>query len=60
MFTMTASRYNVLKYYEYARTNDIFVAYAIVPPASVKSADSVVTVKQTSLPTSKWGANVGF
>jgi 4-hydroxyphenylacetate 3-monooxygenase len=51
---------NVRKYYEYARTNDIFVAYAIVPPASVKSADSVVTVKQTSLPTSKWGANAGL
>ena len=50
---------NVRKYYEYARTNDIFVAYAIVPPASVKSADSVVTVKQTSLPT-KWGANAGL
>ena len=38
----------------------LFITYAIVPPAGVKSADSVVTIKQTSLPTSKWGASAGL
>jgi 4-hydroxyphenylacetate 3-monooxygenase len=51
---------NVRSYYEHARKNDLFVTYAIVPPASVKSADSVVTIKQTSLPTSKWGEQAGL
>ncbi len=51
---------NVTKYFEYARENDLFTTYAIVPPAGVKSADSVVTMKQTSLPTSNWGASAGL
>ncbi|MGE4167923.1 MAG: 4-hydroxyphenylacetate 3-hydroxylase family protein [Xanthobacteraceae bacterium] len=51
---------NVTKYFELARENDLSITYAIVPPASVKSADSVVTVKQTSLPTSNWGASAGL
>lgn len=51
---------NVKKYHQFARENDLFITYAIVPPASVKSADSVVTIKQTSLPTSKWGEQAGL
>lgn len=51
---------NVTSYYEHAREKDLFITYAIVPPASVKSADSVVAMKQTSLPTSKWGEQAGL
>ena len=51
---------NVKSYYKLAREKDLFITYAIVPPASVKSADSVVTIKQTSLPTSKWGEQAGL
>lgn len=51
---------NVTNYYKQARDKDLFITYAIVPPASVKSADSVVAMKQTSLPTSKWGEQAGL
>ena len=51
---------NVKSYYQLARAKDLFITYAIVPPASVKSANSVVTIKQTSLPTSKWGEQAGL
>jgi 4-hydroxyphenylacetate 3-monooxygenase len=51
---------NITRYYTQARAKDLSVAYAIVPPASVKSADSVVSGKQTSLPTSQWGAQAGL
>jgi 4-hydroxyphenylacetate 3-monooxygenase len=51
---------NVKQYYALAREKDLFVAYAIIPPASVKSADSVVTLKQSSLPSSKWGTAAGL
>jgi 4-hydroxyphenylacetate 3-monooxygenase len=30
---------NILDYYRYVRDNDLFVAYAVVPPAGAKSAD---------------------
>jgi 4-hydroxyphenylacetate 3-monooxygenase len=51
---------NVTAYHKLAREKDLYIAYAIVPPASVKSADAVVTQKQTSLPTSKWGEQAGL
>lgn len=51
---------NITRYYAEARKRDLSVAYAIVPAASVKSADSVVAGKQTSLPSSKWGAQAGL
>ncbi len=51
---------NVIDYHEEARRKDLSVAYAIVPAASVKSADSVVSGSQTSLPTSKWGGQAGL
>jgi 4-hydroxyphenylacetate 3-monooxygenase len=51
---------NVRRYYAFARDKDLFITYAIVPPAGVKSADSVVTLKQSSLPTSKWGTAAGL
>lgn len=51
---------NVKAYFDYARENDIYVTYAIVPPAGVKSADSVVTTSQISAPGAKWGASAGL
>ena len=51
---------NITNYYKFARDNDLFVAYAIVPPAGAKSADVTTTSKQTAAPDSKWGANAGL
>jgi 4-hydroxyphenylacetate 3-monooxygenase len=51
---------NILDYYQYARDNDLYVAYAVVPPAGAKSADVTKISKQTAAPDSKWGANVGL
>src|SRR5262249_14146625 len=50
----------LLKYYQYARERDLFIAYAIVPPAGVKSVDAVVSKAQTSAPTAKWGSAAGL
>ena len=50
----------LLKYYEYARERDLFVAYAIVPPAGVKSVDAVVPRAQVSAPSAKWGTAAGL
>ena len=51
---------NLRRYYQYARESDPYLAYAIVPPAGVKSADAVVTQKQVSAPAAKWGAAAGL
>jgi len=51
---------NLLKYYEHCRTNDLYVTYAIVPPAGVKSADAVVAKSQTSAPEARWGTAAGL
>ena len=51
---------NILDYYRYVRDNDLFVAYAIVPPAGAKSADVATISKQTAAPDAKWGANAGL
>jgi len=51
----------LLKYYGYAREKDLFISYAIVPPAGVKSADAVVSKAQTSAPGAlKWGTAAGL
>jgi 4-hydroxyphenylacetate 3-monooxygenase len=51
---------NIVDYYNYVRENDLFVGYAIVPPAGAKSADVTTISKQTAAPDSKWGANAGL
>jgi 4-hydroxyphenylacetate 3-monooxygenase len=51
---------HILEYYRHIRDNDLFVAYAVVPPAGAKSADSMSNLKQTAAPDSKWGANAGL
>lgn len=40
---------NILDYYRYVRDNDLFVAYAVVPPANAKSADPTSNAKQTAV-----------
>lgn len=51
---------NVKRYFDHARKNDLYLTYAVVPPAGVKSVDPVVTLKQTSAPDSKWGDTAGL
>lgn len=51
---------NLMRYFEYARQNDLYVAYAIVPPAGVKSADAVVAKAQASVPNARWGSAAGL
>jgi 4-hydroxyphenylacetate 3-monooxygenase len=51
---------NIKKYYDYVRDNDLFIAYAVVPPAGAKSADPTAILKQASAPDAKWGANAGL
>src|SRR5690606_23161923 len=51
---------NVRNYFRKAREEDLFISYAIVPPAGVKSADSVVTQAKASLPRSKWATDAGL
>jgi 4-hydroxyphenylacetate 3-monooxygenase len=51
---------NLMKYFEYARENDLYIAYAIVPPAGVKSQDAVVAKAQTSVPNARWGSAAGL
>ncbi len=51
---------NIVDYYHYVRDNDLFVGYAIVPPAAAKSADVTTTSAQSAAPDSKWGANAGL
>lgn len=51
---------NIQEYYRYVRDNDLFVTYAIVPPAGAKSADAMSNSKQTAAPDSKWGEGAGL
>lgn len=51
---------NLLRYYRMARERDLFIAYAIVPPAGVKSVDAVVAKSQTSAPDARWGNAAGL
>lgn len=41
-------RSNVLEYYRRIRDRDLFVTYAIVPPAATRSRDSVVTTEKNA------------
>lgn len=51
---------NLLAYYRHIRDNDLFVAYAVVPPAGAKSADPLSIQRTTAAPDSKWGSNAGL
>jgi 4-hydroxyphenylacetate 3-monooxygenase len=51
---------NLMRYFDYARENDLYIAYAIVPPAGVKSTDAVVAKAQTSVPNARWGSAAGL
>ena len=51
---------NIMAYYRYVRDNDLFVAYAVVPPASAKSADPISSMQATPGLDPKWGNNAGL
>ena len=51
---------NILNYWRHCRDNDLYLAYAILPPASAKAASSVSTTKEVAAPESKWGAHNGL
>ena len=51
---------HLMDYWRYVRDNDLYIVYAIVPPAGAKSADTLSTAKETAAPGSKWGAHAGL
>lgn len=50
---------NIMDYWRYVRDNDLYLAYAVVPPSSVKSVDPVV-IKARSEAKGQWGKVQGF
>jgi 4-hydroxyphenylacetate 3-monooxygenase len=51
---------NILNYWRYCRDNDLYLAYAILPPASAKATSAVATTKDVSAPDSSWGTHNGL
>jgi 4-hydroxyphenylacetate 3-monooxygenase len=51
---------NIVDYYRYIRDNDLYVGYAVVPPAGAKSADVTQASKSIAAPDAKWGSNAGL
>lgn len=41
---------NLMRYYEYARDNDIYLSYAVTPPSGLRSNNSGSTERNTELP----------
>lgn len=51
---------NILEYWRYIRDNDLFLAYAVVPPAGAKGTEAVATPQARAASDSKWGENAGL
>src|SRR5262249_33739391 len=51
---------NIMSYYRHIRDNDLFVAYAVVPPAGAKSVDTLSNQAQPAARDAKWGAHAGL
>jgi 4-hydroxyphenylacetate 3-monooxygenase len=49
---------NIVNYWRYIRDNDLYLAYAVVPPAGAKGAEAVAI--QTNTGKSDWGENAGL
>ncbi len=51
---------NILNYWRYIRDNDLFVAYAVVPPAGAKGTEAVAIPQQKSAGKTEWAENAGL
>jgi 4-hydroxyphenylacetate 3-monooxygenase len=51
---------NILNYWRYIRDNDLFLAYAVVPPAGAKGSEAVATPQARASTDSSWGENAGL
>lgn len=49
---------NILNYWRYIRDNDLYLAYAVVPPAGAKGTEAVAI--QTAVGKSEWAENAGL
>lgn len=49
---------NILDYWRYIRDNDLYLAYAVVPPAGAKGAEAVATPQART--DAKWGETAGL
>ena len=49
---------NILDYWRYIRDNDLYLAYAVVPPAGAKGAEAVATPQARA--DAKWGETAGL
>jgi 4-hydroxyphenylacetate 3-monooxygenase len=49
---------NILNYWRYIRDNDLYLAYAVVPPAGAKGAEAVATPQARA--DAKWGETAGL
>lgn len=51
---------NILDYWRYIRDNDLYLAYAVVPPAGAKGSEAVATPQKKAATDSQWGENAGL
>lgn len=51
---------NITSYWRYIRDNDLFVSYAVVPPAGAKGTEAVATPQGKSAGSTEWGENAGL
>ncbi|MGE4013207.1 MAG: 4-hydroxyphenylacetate 3-hydroxylase family protein [Alphaproteobacteria bacterium] len=51
---------NITNYWRYIRDNDLFVAYAVVPPAGAKGTEAVAIPQQKTAGKTEWGENAGL
>ena len=49
---------NILDYWRYIRDNDLYLAYAVVPPAGAKGAEAVATPQSKA--EAEWGETAGL
>jgi 4-hydroxyphenylacetate 3-monooxygenase len=49
---------NILNYWRHIRDNDLYLAYAVVPPAGAKGAEAVATPQKRA--DAKWGETAGL
>ncbi|MGE3936036.1 MAG: 4-hydroxyphenylacetate 3-hydroxylase family protein [Rhodospirillaceae bacterium] len=51
---------HILDYWRYIRDNDLFLAYAVVPPAGAKGSEAVATPQARASTDSKWAESAGL
>ena len=51
---------NILNYWRYIRDNDLYLAYAVVPPAGAKGTEAVATPQGRSHADTSWAESAGL